>query len=75
LQEYSGIAEMLGIIGGFTWLGMWLDRRYQIRESVSGGALMLMIIPRHVSDYPQPHQKVVVGLVLAVVGQIQTNDN
>ncbi|MBF9236095.1 AtpZ/AtpI family protein [Hymenobacter sp. BT683] len=41
--KYSGIAfQMLGIIGGFTWLGMWLDERYQSKNPWFTVGLMLV---------------------------------
>lgn len=41
--KYSGIAfQMLGIIGGFTWLGTWLDERYQSKNPWFTVGLMLV---------------------------------
>jgi len=41
--KYSGIAfQMLGIIGGFTWLGLWLDERYQSKNPWFTVGLMLV---------------------------------
>ena len=43
MAKYSGIAfQMLGIIGGFTWLGMWLDERYQSNNPWFTVGLMLV---------------------------------
>jgi F0F1-type ATP synthase assembly protein I len=41
--KYSGIAfQMLAIIGFFTWLGMWLDERYQSKNPWFTVGLMLL---------------------------------
>jgi F0F1-type ATP synthase assembly protein I len=41
--KYSGIAfQMLAIIGGFTWLGTWLDERYQSKNPWYTVGLMLV---------------------------------
>jgi F0F1-type ATP synthase assembly protein I len=41
--KYSGIAfQMLAIIGFFTWLGMWLDERYQSKNPWFTVGLMLV---------------------------------
>ena len=41
--KYSGLAfQMLAIIGGSTWLGTWLDARYQSRNPWFTIGLMLL---------------------------------
>lgn len=41
--KYSGLAfQMLAIIGGSTWLGTWLDERYQSRNPWFTIGLMLL---------------------------------
>ena len=41
--KYSGLAfQMLAIIGGSTWLGIWLDARYHSRNPWFTIGLMLL---------------------------------
>ena len=42
IMKYSGLAfQMLGIIGGSAWLGIWLDARFHTQPWLTIGLLLV----------------------------------